>query len=168
MTGDAHAKREHWLKVMAAKNPKFFTDASFRNRLSQLRPLPSERPVFDGLREVRKNGGARTPHMLVIVPWLPFGGGAEMLLLDILSGIARHWTLSIVTTIHAKHDMADEFAKLTPEIYHLDQFLPEHAWLDFITMLIRTRGTSAVLSSGSSFFFDAARELKRRYPALDS
>ena len=166
MTGDAHAKRAHWLGVMAEKNLRFFGDAAFRSRLARLQPLPAVRPVFEGLTGAAAEGVAGLPHMLVIVPWLPVGGGAEILLLDILSGLARQWKLTIVTTVHADHGMAAEFAKLTPEVYHLDHFLPEGAWLDFISMLIRTRDTSAVLSSGSGFFFQSAEALKRRHPRV--
>ncbi len=163
MTGDAHAGRARWLATMAEKNPRFFGDAELRARLSRLRPISLDGSGLARFPQQPTPAGDVREHMLVVVPWLPLGG-AEILLHDILNHLARNWRLSIVTTVPGDHDMRARFADITHEIFHLDHVLPPEMGLDFMSMLARTRGSRAILSSGSALFYRHAADLRERHP----
>ena len=163
MTGDAHAGRTRWLKTMAEKNPRFFGDAELRARLSRLMPIRLDGGSLARFALHPAPAGDVREHMLVVVPWLPLGG-AEILLHDILNHLARNWRLSIVTTVPGDHDMRARFADITHEIFHLDHVLPPEMGLDFMSMLARTRGSRAILSSGSELFYRHAADLRELHP----
>jgi glycosyltransferase involved in cell wall biosynthesis len=165
MTGDAHAGRARWLATMAEKNPRFFGDAELRARLQRLMPISMDGSGLARFPPQTTPPGDGRDHMLVVVPWLPLGG-AEILLHDILNHLARNWRLSIVTTVPGNHDMRARFADITHEIFHLDQFLTPDNGLDFISMLARTRGSRAILSSGSALFYRHAPDLRARHPGV--
>jgi glycosyltransferase involved in cell wall biosynthesis len=165
MTGDAHAGRARWLATMAEKNPRFFGDAELRARLQRLMPISMDGSGLARFPPQTTPPGDGRDHMLVVVPWLPLGG-AEILLHDILNHLARNWRLSIVTTVPGNHDMRARFADITHEIFHLDQFLTPDMGLDFILMLARTRGSRAILSSGSALFYRHAADLRERHPGV--
>lgn len=111
--------------------------------------------------------GDTRPHLLVVVPWLPIGG-AEIILADILTHLAADWRLTIVTTERDAHRMEPSFKVITPEIYHLPNFLDPQLWQEFIIALIESRGTTAVLSSGSKFFYDSLKSIKSQIPAIET
>ncbi|MGL4324963.1 MAG: glycosyltransferase [Beijerinckiaceae bacterium] len=164
MTGDAHAGRERWLTVMRQLSPAFFNDADVRGRLAALSPLPA--PVKDNpfhtISDPDHAQRSDKAHVMVIVPWLPFGGGAEMLLLELLGELQLHYRISILTTIPAVHDMESYFRAFTDEIFHLPLFLPHAQWLNFIESFAKSRGTRVIFSSGASFVYDNAKSLKKR------
>ncbi len=114
---------------------------------------------------LRRIIGDTRAHLLVVVPWLPIGG-AEVLLADIMTHIAADWRLTIVTTERDTHRMEATFKAITPEIYHLPNFLDPQHWHEFIVALIESRDTTAVLSSGSKFFYDSLKSIKSQFPAV--
>jgi glycosyltransferase involved in cell wall biosynthesis len=107
----------------------------------------------------------RRPHLLVAVPWLPYGG-AEMLLFDVLQRLARDWRLSIVTTLRHAHDMAPQFATLTADIFHLADMIAPSSFLDFLVAFARSRRAAVLLSSNLNDYYEIANELKARLPSL--
>jgi len=167
MTHDAHAKRAGWIARIAEYNSVFFADAGHRRRLAALAPLPQEGEVFEALgRAVAKGRPTDRPGLIAVAPWLPLGGGAEMLLFKVLRHLAQTHRVAIVTTLPSSNDMASMFRAFTDEIYHLPAMLAQPHWRPFVLSLVRSRGIATVLSSGSAWFYEEVGELKKAVPGL--
>lgn len=135
-------------------------------RFQRRRPsATAPREPFSALLRSSGNLADLRPHLLVLVPWLPIGG-AEVLLADILDSLKAEWRLSIVTTETGDHALAPAFAAITSEIYHLPDLLDRRHWLEFIITLMASRGSSAILSSGSRFLYKNLKRIKARFPAI--
>jgi len=132
----------------------------------QLRPRAAvSRELFSALARSPRDDADLRPHLLVLVPWLPIGG-AEVLLADILDSLKAEWRLSIVTTERGDQALAPAFAAITPEIYHLPNLLSRRHWFDFVTALMASRDSRAILSSGSRFLYANLERIKTRFPAI--
>jgi glycosyltransferase involved in cell wall biosynthesis len=138
------------------------------------RPVPLERSRRRPLRAPRgrkfvllgrPSAADSRPHMLVVVPWLS-QGGAEMLLLDVLHGVAHNWRLSIVTTMNDANAAAPEFAALGAEIFQLPALVGPGSLADAIIALARSRRTRLILSSGATAYYSALAEIKSELPSL--
>ena len=167
MTNSAALTREAWLEKMRTLAPRFYSDEVLAARLGSLKGRPEYAVNFDKIHSTRDKTQSAKPHMLVIAPWLPKGGGAEALLFQQLEHFKETWRISIVTTVPADNDMTHEFQTITPEIYHLPQIFDEKNWSGFIEHVIQDRGTRLVFSSGSQFHYANVGILRERFPNVD-
>ena len=103
--------------------------------------------------------------LLVVVPYLVLGG-SEMMLLDILRRLSPEWSITIVTTLRVAHELEAEFARLTADIFHMADLVPQEAIVEFITAIARSRRAQILLSHNSTHYYDALPELKRQMPWL--
>lgn len=164
ITHDAQLKRTHLSKEIKKLNPGLFKNKQMLRRLGNLPFVPhGNEQVFHklGLVGLHDRTG-QLPHMLVIIPAMS-AGGTEYLLLDLLEYFSKSWRISIITTEKEEHVLFEKFARVTPEIYHLDNFLDETQWRDFAEAIIGSRGTKLVLSSNSAFSYDNLGLLKRLF-----
>jgi len=99
-------------------------------------------------------------------PWLSIGG-ADKFNLDVLRGLDRsRFRPYVVTTLKSEHPWWDRFNELTPEIFHLPNFLPVEDWLRFLVYLIRSRDVSVVFISNSEYGYLCSPVLKKVFPHL--
>lgn len=166
MTHDAHAKRQGIIRSMRARNPGLFDSSRLRRRIRQPHAVA---PFPDALAALR---GANVlavpdprPHLLVIAPWLG-DGGAEVLLIDILSDLQPDWRVTIVTTTSDQQPWWPRFREITSDIVPLYGAFLEEAWAVVLDHLVLSRGTSIVLSHGSAFAYGNLDGLKQRHPKL--
>lgn len=127
----------------------------------------TRRPAHDALREtlpctnpLQKRG----PRLLLIVPWLTTGG-ADKFNLDALAQVSsRGWEVTIATTLPGEHDWLPEFARHTPDIFALHNFLPPVEQPVFLRYLIESRRPNVLLTSNSEFGYQLLPYLRTFCP----
>lgn len=164
---EADEKRGQLMATIRGKNRRAFEDASWRGRVRTVAAAFVPDQPFAALARLPQNEADVRPHLLVIAPWLAIGG-AETQLAEILNSLKGDWRLSILTTEPGDQALAPAFLAITPEIYHLPNFLDRRHWLEFVAALLASRGSRAILSSGSRFLYANLKEIKSRFPALPS
>jgi glycosyltransferase involved in cell wall biosynthesis len=105
------------------------------------------------------------PTVLAIVPYLPVGG-AETVLHQIVSALARDYEFIIVTTLPATHEWHDRFIELAPRIFHLPDFIPERSWDEFLLNLLQREKISRVLTAGSAYGYEVLPRIKVALPQV--
>ena len=121
------------------------TDLPFRNRIAKA----------DGERRI-----------LFIVPWM-VTGGADKVNLDWAQGlIEQGWRVSICATLQARHTWHHEFARLTPDIFILRDFLRIADFPRFLVYLIRSRQIDTVLVTGSTIGYQLLPFLRSSCPGV--
>jgi glycosyltransferase involved in cell wall biosynthesis len=121
--------------------------------------VPEEIP-FKNLLQKKKH------RLLMLIPWMTMGG-ADKFNLDLLSQLsARNWEITIVATLPGDNCWFPEFARITPDIFILDNFLTLVDWPRFICYLIDSRRIDHVLISNSDFGYSILPYLKQRFPEV--
>jgi len=164
---EADQKRRQLMATIRNKNRRVFEDASWRGRIRTVAAAFVPDQPFSALAGPSRDETDARPHLLVMAPWLAIGG-AEALLAEILNNLKTDWRLSIVTTEPGDQPLTPVFLAITPEVYHLPNFLDRRHWLEFVAALLASRGTSAILSSGSPFLYANLAEIKSRFRGLTS
>lgn len=102
--------------------------------------IPEELPCQNLLSKAK-------PRVLLMVPWLTFGG-AEKFNLDLIKQITqRGWEVSMVATLNADHVWFPQFSQYTPDVFILPHFLRLVDHPRFLRYLIRSRHIDVVLIS---------------------
>jgi glycosyltransferase involved in cell wall biosynthesis/GT2 family glycosyltransferase len=105
-----------------------------------------------------------TRGILFMVPWM-VTGGADRVNLDWIAALARNGCrVTVCATLEAAHEWLPEFAKLTPDIFILPNFLRCADFPRFLHYLIESRGIDTVLITGSTFGYQVTPYLRSRCP----
>ncbi len=87
--------------------------------------------------------------LLLLVPWLTFGG-ADKFNLDLLDQLTRRgWEVSIVATLQGNSTWLPRFACYTPDLFILSHFLRLVDYPRFLYYLIQSRHIDAVMVTNS-------------------
>lgn len=87
--------------------------------------------------------------LLLIVPWVTFGG-ADKFNLDVLEQLTRRgWEVSVVTTLKGDSSWLPHFARYTPDIFILPHFLRLVDYPRFLRHLIQSRQVEVVVIANS-------------------
>jgi glycosyltransferase involved in cell wall biosynthesis len=122
--------------------------------------------INDHLPFVNRHPSDDRPGVLFMWPWLSMGG-ADKFNLDVLQYLDRsRFRPYVVTTLKSENPWWDRFSKLTPEIFHLPNFLPVEDWLRFLAYLIRSRDISLLFISNSEYGYLCSPVLKTIFPEL--
>lgn len=130
-------------------------------------PWPPPYPLInDDLAFVNQHPTDSRPGVLFMWPWLAMGG-ADKFNLDVLRHLDRtRFRPYAVTTLKSENPWWDRFNELTPEIFHLPNFLPVEDWLRFLVYLIRSRDISLLFISNSEYGYLCCPVLKKIFPDL--
>jgi glycosyltransferase involved in cell wall biosynthesis len=130
-------------------------------------PWPPSYPfINDSLPFVNQHPPDHRPGVLFMWPWLTMGG-ADKFNLDLLRGLDRaRFRPHIVTTLGSENPWGDRFRELTPEVFHLPNFLPVEDWLRFLVYFIRSRDISVIFISNSEYGYLCSPVLKKIFPEL--
>ena len=130
-------------------------------------PWPPPYPfINDHIPFVNRHLSDDRAGVLFMWPWLTMGG-ADKFNLDILRGLDRsRFRPYVVTTLKSENPWWDRFNELTPEIYHLPNFLPVEDWLRFLVYLIRSLDISLIFISNSEYGYLSSPVLKKIFPGL--
>ena len=153
--------------------------SAYRERLKQTFPqlwaggFPS--PVhlppasFDAARDLlpcENRLVERKPRLLLITPWLSCGG-ADRFNLDLLAQLtALDWEVSVATTLNSDAGWASEYARFTPDIFVLANFLDKADYPRFLRYLIGSRGIDVVLISHSELAYRLLPYLRAHCPGV--
>jgi glycosyltransferase involved in cell wall biosynthesis/GT2 family glycosyltransferase len=109
---------------------------------------------------------AGTTRVLWLVPWLEVGG-ADKFSLDCMRALAgRGYEFTVAATRQARHAWLSEFARLTPDIFCLHQFLDYADYPRFLNYLIASRQIDALVISNSELGYGLLPYLRARHPRL--
>ncbi len=161
-TWDGGEHETAFRKQLRQRYPKLW-EGDFPN--PQAAPLAPYETISDTLPwENRLNKDK--PRLLLIVPWLAMGG-ADKFNLDLLSQLVqRGWEVTFATTLSGDHPWAAEFARYTPDIFILQNFLRPADYPRFLRYLIQSRNMDAVLTSHSEFGYQLLPYLRAHFPTL--
>jgi len=120
----------------------------------------SSEPPFDN--PLVKDPGAR--RILFLVPWM-VTGGADRVNLDWIELLRRSgYQVTVCATIDSPHNWLPEFAKLTPDVFVLPNFLRLVDFPRFVLYLIRSRQIDTVLVTGSTLGYQMLPYLRAFCP----
>ncbi len=141
-----HAERiEAFRKTLRERYPRLdrlgFPEARPRWHASY-EDVPDELPAANRLEKSK-------PRLLLILPWLTMGG-ADKFNLDVTEQLVRRgFEISIATTLRGDCSWAPEFARFTPDVFVLGNFLRLVDQPRFLRYLIESRRPDVVLISNS-------------------
>jgi glycosyltransferase involved in cell wall biosynthesis len=144
--------------------------ARYPNLYSKGFPLPESHASVPFARQEKgfpcRNKLPKHPRrVIMILPWLSMGG-SDKFNLDLLAGLSRKgWEVSIVTTLRSDSAWEPEFARYTPDIFHLHDFLPPDQHPRFLRYMIRSRRPGVVFASHSEFAYLITPYLRAHCPA---
>jgi glycosyltransferase involved in cell wall biosynthesis len=119
--------------------------------------VSDELPCDNHLRKTK-------PRLLMILPWLAMGG-ADKFNLDLLDQLGRQgWEVTIATTLNSDDRWLAEFARFTPDIFLLHNFLRLVDYPRFLRYLIQSRQVDAVLISNSELGYMLLPYLRAHFP----
>lgn len=102
--------------------------------------------------------------VLLVLPWMAMGG-ADKFNLDLVRLLQkRGYEFSIATTLPNNYPWYREFAKLTPDIFILPNFLRKSDYARFLYYLIRSRQIDVVVVSNSELGYKLLPYLRSRCP----
>lgn len=129
---------------------------------------PPEQLAYTAPRETLPFENALQPaqrQLLMIVPWMTMGG-ADKFNLDLLAQLARRdWNVTIASTLPNPNTWAPEFARFTPDIFALNDFLPPREHPAFLRYLIQSRRPDVVLLTNSEAGYHLLPYLRSVCPA---
>ncbi len=106
------------------------------------------------------------PRLLMLVPWLSFGG-AEKFTLDLLRELRRRgWEVTVAVTLDAEHHWASRFTDETPDVFLLPRFLRLNDYPRFVRYLVESRAVDAVLIAHSEVGYLLLPYLRAHHPHL--
>ncbi len=102
--------------------------------------------------------------ILMLLPWL-VTGGADKFNLDLVEGLsAKNYEISICTTLPSNNPWLAYFAKFTPDIFNLPNFLELIDFPRFLLYLINSRQIETVLISNSYLGYQLLPFLRAHCP----
>lgn len=159
---DEGAKQKEFRSKLKQKYAQLW-DGKFP-KLTVPAPVPNEnisdKVPFENLLSKRKK------RILFIVPWLTIGG-SDKFTLDLASQLSlKDWELTIATTLENESVLLSEFAKLTPDIFLLPNFLKLIDFPRFLSYLIQSRSIDAVLFTQSEIGYLLLPYLRSVFPDI--
>ena len=107
-----------------------------------------------------------TRRLVMIVPWMAMGG-ADKFNLDLLEQLTqRGWEVSIATTLSGESPWMPAFARATPDIFVLQNFLRRVDYPRFLRSLIQSRQADVVIVSQSELGYQLLPYLRAHCPDI--
>lgn len=119
--------------------------------------IPRDLPLCNPLAKSR-------PRLLMIVPWFAMGGADKFNLRLVEQLCARGWEVSLASTLSNDQSWLPEFARLTPDIFVLADFLSLADRPLFLRYLIESRRPDVVLMSHSEMGYLTLPYLRAHSP----
>jgi len=105
-------------------------------------------------------------HLLCFFPHLEVGG-ADKFNIDLVTLLAtRGYELTIITTSKSEHPWQKHFYTVTPDIFHLSNFLKDSDWLGFTKYIIKSRQIDIVFISNSYITYYFLPLLRSEFPDI--
>lgn len=163
LTGtEAHKTFHLWLQKKHATLLRKFPRPVFQSGANA--PHVAVPEGFPMSNPLAKKPGVR--RVLLLAPWLVIGG-ADKFNLDLVRTLSRRgYEFTIATTRPSDNLWAPEFARLTPDIFMLPNFLQLADYPRFLSYLIDSRQIDVLLMSNSEFAYMLTPYLRAHHPNL--
>lgn len=119
--------------------------------------VPDDLPAPNRLQKTR-------PRLLLLVPWLTYGGADKFNLHLVELFRARGWEVTLAATNPGDHSWLPQFARHTPDIFVLERFLRLPDTPRFLRYLIQSRGADVVLVTNSEVSYLLLPYLRHHCP----
>jgi glycosyltransferase involved in cell wall biosynthesis len=133
---------------------------------SRRHPTPYEAisqhsPVSNKLKE---NPDGR--RIMFLIPWM-VTGGADRVNLDLIEGLVeKGHDVTVCATLSTDHRWEHEFARLTPDVFVLPNFLHISDYPRFLSYLIKSRQIDSVVVTGSTIGYQLLPYLRATSPGV--
>lgn len=108
----------------------------------------------------------KSKHILLLVPWLVFGG-ADNFNLNLAKGLKkRGYKITIILTEPSEYVLRSAFEEYADEIFDLTTFLNEEDWAAFIHYIIYSRKIDLCFQSNSIYGYHIIPWLKHKFPKI--
>ncbi|MEP7104018.1 MAG: glycosyltransferase [Candidatus Dojkabacteria bacterium] len=135
---------------------RFVMKYSIRDDYNNISTFINDRAKFN---EDKKN-------IMFIFPWL-VAGGFDKLMLDTIAGLnPKEFNTHVFTTLLSNHTWEKEFKKLTPNMFHLSEYVNENFYFAFIKEYIKLGHIDTILIGNSQAGFDMIPEIKKVFPKI--
>lgn len=124
---------------------------------SAMAPLPAESPVANPLAKTK-------PRLLMIVPWLRFGGADKFNLDLIEQATKRGYEITVVATLEGDQSWQAHYTRLTPDVFVLEKFLRPADRVSFLRAIIESRRPDVVMVTNSELGYHALPYLRSCCP----
>lgn len=105
-------------------------------------------------------------HILCFFPHLEVGG-ADRFNLDLITLLTkRGYKFTIATTLKSDHPWNQHFYAITPDIFHLPNFLNEYHWLAFARYMLESRQIDLVFISNCYISYYFLPILRKEFPRI--
>lgn len=125
-------------------------------------PYETVPPAASFSNELEQAPGTRA--ILFLVPWM-VTGGADRVNLDWIAELTRHGhRVSVCATLQSANEWYPQFARLTPDVFILTNFLRCADYPRFLRYLIESRGIDTVVIAGSTLGYQLLPYLRTHCP----
>ncbi len=102
----------------------------------------------------------------MLLPWLEMGG-ADLFNLDLLAGLdTERFRTSVLTTIRGKNSWENRFKEITPDIFHMPNFLTRDNFTSFISYFIQSREIDVLFVSNTTWGYGILPWIRTKFPDL--
>ena len=153
-------------ELIQSRYPEFFTSTPTQNIFLNRQPLNPQQlklkiAVENSLN--RYNPGKR---LLFFFPSLS-NSNVDKFHLDLVMLLEKEgYKMAIATTLKSEHPWYDSFYRLTPDIFHLPNFLDKVYWLAFIRYIIQSRQIDIVVISHTDIAYYFLPLLRAEFPQV--
>ncbi|HSW45352.1 MAG TPA: glycosyltransferase [Phycisphaerae bacterium] len=156
-------RRTAFLHHLWTKHARLYADEStFPNRPDP-DPMAPARACLD-IDVANPMASGQHRRLLFIVPWMTLGG-ADKFNIDVVEQLVRRgWEITIATTMPSQHEWMPRFARHTPDVFALSNFLRLVDYPRFLLYLLQSRGITHVLMSNSQLGYELLPYLRSHYP----
>ena len=110
-------------------------------------------------RELAKK--QKKTRLVIVLNWLAVGG-AESMMLTLLSGLKNAYDIIIVATSQKeRNEWANQFMQITKKIYILSDIARQEKFFDYFSVIIQSSKPDVVLISNSEKGYDWLKETKK-------
>ncbi|MCB9885302.1 MAG: glycosyltransferase [Planctomycetes bacterium] len=159
---DSGSRQEEFKKQLAVRFAPLYRGAFPKiapRYPGQYDDVPNELPFANPLAKER-------PRLLLIVPWMTMGG-SDKFALDLVRQLgARGWEVTIATTREGDNNWLHEFARCTPDVFVVPNYVPATDCPRFLRYLIESRRPDAVLMSHSLLGYQLLPYLRSHHPEM--
>ncbi len=161
-TWDEHDRQRAFLAGLRQRYPKLWNDGFPTIEVRQPLAYDIVPDTLPWENRLRKNKS----RVLLLVPWLTFGG-ADKFNLDVLELLTRRgWEVTVATTLTGEHPWLPKFARYTSDIFVLHHFLRLVDYPRFLQYLIGSRQVDVVLISHSELGYLLLPYLRAHFPEV--
>ncbi|MEH2138370.1 glycosyltransferase [Nostoc sp.] len=159
-------ERKQVTKLIQSRYPEIFNSTPTQNISLNRQPLNPQQLKYQIAVQnslSRYNVGKR---LLFFFPSLS-NSNIDKFNLDLVTLLEKEgYEMAIATTLKSEHPWYDSFYRLTPDIFHLPNFLDEVYWLAFIRYTIQSRQIDIVVISHTDIAYYFLPLLRAEFPQI--